>query len=84
MRIKVDVWSQGLSDDIREDIRQKVAQLFCGLPPRRVWLYMKRIRCMLMNPAQRPWDVKDVFDNPVCWDGAEDAVAQGKYGGLKR
>ena len=29
MRIKVDVWSQGIAENIRVEIRERVRDLFC-------------------------------------------------------
>ncbi|KFZ00006.1 hypothetical protein V498_00358 [Pseudogymnoascus sp. VKM F-4517 (FW-2822)] len=39
MRIKFDVWSQGLNEDFREDIRENIRRIFSQLPVRRVWYY---------------------------------------------
>ena len=56
MRIKIDVWSQGLSNGQRNDIREKLGTLFCQLPARRVWLYLKRVRFMLGRGENREAD----------------------------
>ena len=53
MRIKIDVWSQGLSKSHREDIREKLGKLFCQLPVRRIWLYLKRVRLMLRTGTKK-------------------------------
>jgi hypothetical protein len=52
MRIKVDVWSQGLDEDFREGIRRNVRDLFCQLPVRRVWYYLKLVRYMRLNSGK--------------------------------
>jgi hypothetical protein len=49
MRIKVDVWSQGLDESFRESIRDNVRDLFCQLPVRRVWYYLKRVQYMILE-----------------------------------
>lgn len=36
MRIKVDVWSAGVDESIREQIQEHVQKLFCELPPQHV------------------------------------------------
>jgi hypothetical protein len=52
MRIKVDVWSQGLDENFREGIRRNVRDLFCQLPVRRVWFYLKLVRQMRLNSGK--------------------------------
>ena len=47
LRIKIDVWSKGLSNSQREDIQLKLGKLFCQLPERRMWLYLKSVRSVL-------------------------------------
>ena len=82
MRIKIDVWSKGLSNARREDIREKLAELFCQLPARRVWLYLKRTRLMLRVGA-RNWT--DQSFNPTKFkkwrkgEDAEDHIIEGKF-----
>ena len=82
MRIKIDVWSKGLSNARREDIREKLAELFCQLPARRVWLYLKRTRLMLRVGAKN-WT--DQSFNPTKlkkWrkgEDAEDHIVEGKF-----
>lgn len=70
MRIKVDVWSQGLDKDFRVGIRCNVRDLFCQLPVRRVWLYLKMVRQMTLNSGKiNRWE-----SSP---DGPEDVIAKG-------
>ena len=82
LRIKIDVWSQGLSPSQREDVRQKLGQLFCQLPPRRIWMYLKQVRLMLINKGRRvevgkkPSEIeRQIFQRG---EGAEDIVAHGR------
>ncbi|RFU24898.1 hypothetical protein B7463_g11446, partial [Scytalidium lignicola] len=49
LRIKVDVWSKGLDESFREQIREQVGEIFCQLPVRRLWFYLKRIRNMALR-----------------------------------
>ncbi|KAK3934673.1 hypothetical protein QBC46DRAFT_426139 [Diplogelasinospora grovesii] len=46
LRIKIDVWSQGLHESIRQNSRQVLEDTYVRFPPRRVWLYLKLARAM--------------------------------------
>ena len=70
MRIKVDVWSQGLDEGFRESIRRNVRDLFCQLPVRRVWFYLKQVRHMRMGNSE--------FGGKRSFDGPEDVIAKGR------
>lgn len=43
MRIKIDVFTKGLDERFREGVREDLRELFCQLPPQRVWLYLKSV-----------------------------------------
>ena len=78
MRIKVDVWSKGIDESIRIEIREHVQELFCQLPARRVWFYLKDIRHMLLKrnePEERAGSQLDMDD---LMEGPEDIIANGK------
>lgn len=79
MRIKIDVWSKGLRESIREDIRTKLRELFCQLPARRFWYYLKLIRNMLLKGKKpgRALEQQRALDTK--FDGAEDIIVNGKY-----
>ncbi|KAJ9616680.1 hypothetical protein H2200_000399 [Cladophialophora chaetospira] len=49
LRIKIDVWTQGLDESFREKVRTNLRELFCQLPARRVWYYLKRTRFMVLG-----------------------------------
>jgi hypothetical protein len=72
LRIKIDVWSQGMDEMIREEIRGKLRDLFCQLPPRRLWHYLKHLRNLEFKnsvdsgSSNLPADVMD---------GPEDVIA---------
>ena len=73
-RIKIDVWTKGLEESIREDIRRKLGDLFCHLPSRRLWFYLKRLRLMSLNEPESLSDPnRDVLD----MDGPEDVIIKG-------
>ncbi|KFY53148.1 hypothetical protein V496_07858 [Pseudogymnoascus sp. VKM F-4515 (FW-2607)] len=68
MRIKFDVWSQGLNEDFREDIRENIRRIFSQLPVRRVWYYLKHVRNMVLRDRS--------IEGSVIADGPEDVVAK--------
>ena len=81
MRIKIDVWSKGLSNSQRHDIRGKLGKLFCQLPERRIWLYLKRVRFML-HPENKREAAQAIDVSKLEWLGrgeeAEDVIVDGK------
>ena len=79
MRIKVDVWSQGLRESVREDIREKLRELFCQLPARRVWFYLKHIRNMLLKGRKADRASELQLNSDIIVNGMEDVIVNGKY-----
>jgi hypothetical protein len=79
MRIKIDVFTQGLEEDFRRGVRENVLELFCQLPPRRVWFYIKHIRIMLLQDRTiGPKDLASTeLESSLVMDGPEDAIARG-------
>lgn len=85
MRIKIDVWSNGLDEIRRQEFRDQMARLFWQLPARRVWLYLKSVRFRLrpekeIAAAQRV-DISQlsIFDQS---EHAEDVIVKGQYHAL--
>ena len=82
MRIKIDVWSNGLSEDRRRQIRETLGDLFCQLPPRRIWLYLKRMRLMLRHGEEVAAGQEfDASQQPLFRRGeeAEDIIVEGWF-----
>ena len=79
MRIKIDVWSQGLDEGFRVEIRERLQDLYCQLPVRRVWHYLKSIRYMHLteNGAHGMVESQQDVDDMVF--GPEDVIVNGKY-----
>jgi len=75
MRIKIDVWSQGLDESKRVKIRENLRDLFCQLPVRRLWFYLKQLR--LMQLIERPEWFPDLVDDIPDMDGPEDVIVKG-------
>ena len=70
LRIKMDVWSQGISENLRQKNRLRLLDIYRLFPRRRLWLYLKRWRLMELGEHQGPYD-----DSLI--DGPEDIVARG-------
>lgn len=79
MRIKIDVFIQGLDEDFREGVRENLRELFCQFPPQRVWLYLKNVRNILLR--DRSMESKDTIANELkealIMDGPENSLAMG-------
>jgi hypothetical protein len=75
MRIKIDVWSQGLDESFRAGIREHLRDLYCQLPARRVWYYLKLVRYMHQGGNGAHGMVESQPDP----DGPEDVIVNGKY-----
>lgn len=82
MRIKIDVWSKGLDEEVREEIRDNLRDLFCQLPSRRVWYYLKHIRHMQIKGKQALRGIKSQLDADHLMEGPEDVIVNGKYSSL--
>ena len=79
LRVKIDVWSKGLDETLRQRNRELLIEDYLQLPPRRVWHFVKRIRFAFLSQKTRlkgenePYDLVDSFVQ-----GPEDTIAQGK------
>jgi len=71
LRVKIDSWSKGIDEDIRERNRGLVEEAYRRLPPRRYILYYKFCRDIITGQP----DTERVGD----MSGPEDAVAKGTY-----
>jgi hypothetical protein len=76
MRIKIDVWTQGLDESFREKVRENLRDLFCQLPARRVWFYLKNLRHMLLKGNGT---VGSQLDSDHLMGEPEDVIVNGKY-----
>jgi hypothetical protein len=79
LRVKIDVWSKGLDETLRQRNRDLLIEDYLRLPPRRVWHFLKHIRLAFLRQNTRfkeesdPYNLVDSFVQ-----GPEDAIAQGK------
>lgn len=79
LRIKIDVWSRGLDEALRERNRNLLMDAYTRLPSHRFWLYTKHWRdTILRGPgdprAQEHAQPQDAYD-----DGPEDVIARARY-----
>jgi hypothetical protein len=70
LRIKIDVWSQGVDEHIRGRNRQLLVAEYLRLPPRRVWLWIKGQRLTILGA---PDDAGTKEISP------EDVIAKGTW-----
>ncbi|KFY32187.1 hypothetical protein V493_00439 [Pseudogymnoascus sp. VKM F-4281 (FW-2241)] len=68
MRIKFDIWSTGLDERLRNDIRENFQHIFSQLPVRRVWYYLKHVRIMALQGLS--------IEGGEIMDGPEDIIAR--------
>ncbi|EXA34251.1 hypothetical protein FOVG_14684 [Fusarium oxysporum f. sp. pisi HDV247] len=81
LRIKIDSWSYqyGVDEVIRNRNRNLLLQMYMLLPPARFWLYMKRVRIMLLSPENIFITVQplvELFNNPNFREGPEDTFSK--------
>jgi hypothetical protein len=79
MRIKIDVWSNGLDENFREIIRENLRDLFCELPARRVLYYLKHLRHLQLKGFRPNGDQGSRLDIEDLMDGPEDVLVRGKF-----
>ncbi|KAG6015479.1 hypothetical protein E4U43_005246 [Claviceps pusilla] len=73
LRIKIDVWSRGIDEQVRQRNRDALIEHFLTMPRRRVWLYLKRWKLTSLlheGTAQRG----HMNNSPV--EGPEDVIAR--------
>lgn len=74
LRIKIDVCTKGFREATREKVRENLRDLFCQLPPRRLWMYLKSLRVMQLSS---PGALEDLASKEFM-DGPEDVIVKGK------
>lgn len=80
LRVKIDVWSQGLDQSLRQRNRDLLIEAYLRLPPRRVWHFVKHIRFAFLARNTKLKGKNESYDPADSFvDGPEDTIAQGKY-----
>jgi hypothetical protein len=77
MRIKIDVFTKGLDENFREGVREDLRELFCQLPPQRVWFYLKQVRNMLLRNRNASPNDEMGLESGRSLNGPEDTIAKG-------
>jgi hypothetical protein len=79
LRVKIDVWSKGLDETLRQRNRDLLVEDYLRLPPRRVWHFVKHIRLAFLRQKtglKEENETCDLVDSFA--QGPEDTIAQGK------
>ncbi|KAK0111538.1 hypothetical protein ONS95_001891 [Cadophora gregata] len=73
LRIKIDSWSQGVDESIRQRNRLILTDIYLSFPPRRVWLYGKQVRFAHLETTE---ELENLADNGNFIREPEDIIAQ--------
>lgn len=76
LRVKIDFWSQGVKESIRQRNRLLLLDLYLQLPPRRIWLYAKQVR-VAHFPQLAGSNGQLIYENYL--PQSEDIIVQRKY-----
>lgn len=90
-RVKIDVWSQGVSEDIRSRNRSIVDAMLLDMPRHRYWLYIKFMRyrapestpnAMNTELMKRKLRGEESSSGLDAFSGPEDVVALGQFSSM--
>ncbi|KUJ19709.1 uncharacterized protein LY89DRAFT_611477 [Mollisia scopiformis] len=76
LRVKIDVWSQGLDESLRQRNRLLLTESYCRLPSSRVWFYVKHIRAAVSGQLKELETNVDLGDG---LQGPEDTIAKAAH-----
>jgi hypothetical protein len=78
LRVKIDSWSTGVDEPIRQRNRELLTSAYLRCPPRRVWLYVKIVKDWRWSSEgeRDPKQIEADFENKTLPSG-EDAIANG-------
>jgi len=79
LRVKIDAWSRGIDESIRQRNRLLLIEIYLRLPLGRVWFFVKHIRIAYLE-RENGLLKKSNVDDPVSRQGddPEDTIAKGK------
>ncbi|KAK4066127.1 uncharacterized protein Triagg1_8195 [Trichoderma aggressivum f. europaeum] len=77
LRIKIDVWSRGLDEALRERNRNLLMDAYTRLPSHRFWLYTKHWRDTILRGPGRSRMNENTQSQNANDKGPEDAIARG-------
>jgi hypothetical protein len=75
-RVKIDAWSRGLEEGLRQRNRLLLIDSYLRLPPSRVRFFVKHIRAGFL---ERSTGFETKIDPGNCMDGPENTIARGKF-----
>lgn len=79
LRVKIDVWSKGLDESLRQRNRELLIEAYLRLPLHRVWLFLKHIRfAVLGRVTGLQVEDKTQISGDACEQEPEDTIVQGK------
>jgi hypothetical protein len=73
LRVKIDSWSQGVDESIRQRNRDFLNEAYCKLPPARYFVFSKLCRIKIAS-IELSRDGENMFDV----DGPDDIIARGE------
>ncbi|KAL6836938.1 hypothetical protein V8C40DRAFT_228754 [Trichoderma camerunense] len=79
LRIKIDVWSKGLDEALRERNRNLLMDAYTRLPSHRFWLYIKQWRDMILTGPGGPRIEEHAQPQNVNYEGPEDIIARARH-----
>lgn len=79
LRVKIDVWSQGLDESLRNRNRLLLIEIYLRLPPRRVWFFITLVRLGYLKRSRGCETEIDENDFTEVLEGLETTIARGKY-----
>ncbi|KAH7162260.1 hypothetical protein B0J13DRAFT_517531 [Dactylonectria estremocensis] len=84
MRIKIDVWSQGVDEYLRQRNRDLLIDAYLRLPPSRVWFFVKHLRNAFLNHQAKSMGRIEVEEGVHVsakenFDGPEDVIARASH-----
>lgn len=75
LRVKIDVATRGLHEATREKVRENLRDIYCRLPPRRLWMYLKSLRIMSLGSPE----TLDEELTASLMDGPEDVIVKASH-----
>ncbi|UKZ76002.1 hypothetical protein TrVFT333_003698 [Trichoderma virens FT-333] len=79
LRIKIDVWSHGIDESLRERNRTLLMDAYTRLPPHRFWIYTKHWRYTILCGPGGPSNEEQIQSQDFSDDGPENAIARARH-----
>lgn len=76
LRVKIDVWSKGIDESLRQRNRLLLIESYLRLPPHRVWIFVKYMRFAFL---ERSKGFKAGVDLDDSFQGPENTIARASH-----